>query len=478
MLNKFGTDFMAAGMVWTRDLCLKDSDGDDYTNGEELGDPCCYFAVGQQLSTPAVGQLSHPGFGNSTPTQPVRAVTACTGPAPPAAPPAQYFQPGETQRAVEYRVNVTLAAQETNYWNIPLALPLDETYHIVGFHVILDKAPYVHHYLVYSCPNPISPSASVSGPTAYTMPRECNEENLLWGWAPGSIFYASPTNAGFLAGANTTRKSLILQLHYTNPQALANVVDTSGFGMYYTPTLRQYNMGVMWTGSVTNLYPIAPGRQNHYDTWACVVSAPAGVTLNVLAYQTHAHLLGNRIWSDKVQVVNNVRTKVGELGRDDNWRFDDQYVASFPSPKALQNGDMVYTTCVYNSTGRAFITTGGPQTNNEMCINFLYFFPSTGAEICTVDKRAAGELPQGATSGLQLVDLASSQSWFSTWFGGTGVTGGTPPPGAQPGGGANAAPGAAASGAAASQRPASATARGVVLLAAAAAALGVAPRRA
>ena len=34
-------DFKAAGFKWTAELCKKDSDGDGFTNGQELGDPNC-----------------------------------------------------------------------------------------------------------------------------------------------------------------------------------------------------------------------------------------------------------------------------------------------------------------------------------------------------------------------------------------------------------------------------------------------------
>lgn len=33
--------FDAAGKNWTKELCMKDSDGDGLTNGQELGDPEC-----------------------------------------------------------------------------------------------------------------------------------------------------------------------------------------------------------------------------------------------------------------------------------------------------------------------------------------------------------------------------------------------------------------------------------------------------
>jgi hypothetical protein len=37
----FLQDFAAAGHAWTKELCQADSDGDGFSNGQELGDPQC-----------------------------------------------------------------------------------------------------------------------------------------------------------------------------------------------------------------------------------------------------------------------------------------------------------------------------------------------------------------------------------------------------------------------------------------------------
>lgn len=67
--NVFGQAFDDGGKSWTNELCSEDSDQDGYTNGEELGDPCCLFTSGQNnvyLITDK-NYLSHPGDANSTP---------------------------------------------------------------------------------------------------------------------------------------------------------------------------------------------------------------------------------------------------------------------------------------------------------------------------------------------------------------------------------------------------------------------------
>lgn len=47
-------------MLWTQELCEKDSDGDGLTKGEELGDPCSQWS--ELSNTPLrLTMLSHPG---------------------------------------------------------------------------------------------------------------------------------------------------------------------------------------------------------------------------------------------------------------------------------------------------------------------------------------------------------------------------------------------------------------------------------
>ena len=65
-LNPFGLDFRANGNVWNDALALMDSDGDGYTNGEELGDPLGRWSMG--MPTPSTCDCAaQPGFTTSTP---------------------------------------------------------------------------------------------------------------------------------------------------------------------------------------------------------------------------------------------------------------------------------------------------------------------------------------------------------------------------------------------------------------------------
>ena len=58
-LNSFGQSVELLGPTWTVELCQLDSDGDGFTNGEELGDPDCTWQEGDPVQ--CTGCPSHPG---------------------------------------------------------------------------------------------------------------------------------------------------------------------------------------------------------------------------------------------------------------------------------------------------------------------------------------------------------------------------------------------------------------------------------
>jgi len=62
-LNQFGNDWNKYGLTWDIGVCTADSDKDGYTNGDELGDPCCVWSTG---NTPArTFPITHPAYATS-----------------------------------------------------------------------------------------------------------------------------------------------------------------------------------------------------------------------------------------------------------------------------------------------------------------------------------------------------------------------------------------------------------------------------
>ncbi|GMF10744.1 unnamed protein product [Phytophthora lilii] len=66
-LSDFGEAFSKAGNAWTTALCQEDTDGDGYTNGQELGDPCCTWTTSNTAGLITDG-VSHPSDKTKIPT--------------------------------------------------------------------------------------------------------------------------------------------------------------------------------------------------------------------------------------------------------------------------------------------------------------------------------------------------------------------------------------------------------------------------
>ena len=145
-LNPFGEDLRAHNNTWTRALCETDSDGDGFTNGFELGDPCCTWAPGHDaaLASAAYVHLSHPGDADAAPSLEVQALYAdlacldvawnATAAAEEAAEEAAIFLEGETPHMLELRPEPwEVPTATTTYKCFFFEYPEDRPYHIVGF---------------------------------------------------------------------------------------------------------------------------------------------------------------------------------------------------------------------------------------------------------------------------------------------------------------------------------------------------------
>ncbi|HPQ40851.1 MAG TPA: hypothetical protein PLV45_10800 [bacterium] len=93
-LNPFGTAYNAAGRTWTAGLAQADSDGDGYTNGQELLDPDGSWNTGEpDPGNP--GDVTNPGNASSFPTDPTATPNATATPVPTGTP-APTGTPGNT----------------------------------------------------------------------------------------------------------------------------------------------------------------------------------------------------------------------------------------------------------------------------------------------------------------------------------------------------------------------------------------------
>jgi len=368
--NDFGKDFAEAGLKWTTDLCHKDSDGDGLTNGEELGDPLCTWTEG---SIPAeTKKISHPGIHNDWDSSRASEAgftwtCAIQGDCPGAEAP-------DARRAVFRFPPTQVPPQETNYWCKGFNFPdLDRDYHAIKFEANLNNSAVLHHMILYECERPLF----MDKPDVCNDMTGCNQ--FVWGWAPGVSDRCLEDHVGIRFGRTSrAAKHLVLQIHWNNPQLVADHVDSSGVTLVYTPRLRKHDEGVIMVGPMDLTIPpnsTAHSEQGHCDG-SCTKNLP--YPLQLTGSVLHMHLAGRRIWTEQYRDGKLLR----ELGRNDNYDFNSQEWIPYSSPLTIMPGDQLKTTCVYNTVGRDKTTEWGEGTSDEMCLQFISYYPKTDFPSC------------------------------------------------------------------------------------------------
>lgn len=363
--NPFGLDFKAAGFQWTTELCRKDSDGDGLTNGQELGDPNCVWTSG---TTPErTTGLSHPGICPLESSTCKNSWTVC----PKAFNCPAMKDPNVMVRNFTLNKNTPVPAKETTY--ICQAFELNNTaspMHMIGSLPIIVNTNVMHHMILYACTT--RPEQAM-----FDSPRECfmgrsGCDEMLNLWAFGLEGECFNSNAGFLVGGQGYRYAL-LELHWNNPASVSTYTDSSGFSLYFTPTLRTYNLGTLMYGE-GNL--VIPPRQaevsfNHTCPSVCTNYYHAE-TRYITAAAIHMHTYGIK---GRVSLWRN-GALIKDLSPLQVYDYNTPQVIAFDPPIEYRKGDEVKTECYFSSLRSNHSIFFGESTSDEMCLSFMTFYPN------------------------------------------------------------------------------------------------------
>jgi hypothetical protein len=245
-----------------------------------------------------------------------------------------------------------------------LQVPADV--HIVGFQPKVTDT-HVHHYVVQ-----ILDSPTTDDPNDLCL--EDPWDHMIWGWAPGGEPLYLPKAAGFRAGENGT-VTVRVQVHYDNPLN-QSFTDNGGFDVLYTDQLRPNDAAVATFGDIGSIY-VPAGDPAHEHITSCpgnFTAANFGGPLTVIATWLHAHDIGDVLWGEVVPAGGGAPF---ELGREDPYYFDNQTFTLAPANTQLMPGDEIRTHCVYDNSGNPNPVEGGPETGDEMCINFVLYYPKS-----------------------------------------------------------------------------------------------------
>lgn len=262
------------------------------------------------------------------------------------------------------------------YYKLPLNASQD--YHVIEFEALIDPkaVQYVHHFILSYCDNDnttwFTDDLSTPQGCELNWKMEC-PQTVMWGWAPGVGKFEFPQDVGVRMGNSPGAiKIAHLQVHYHNPNLLSNIQDNSKVVIRYTDKLRQYDGGVVELGDISvsaeDIAPQVPFK--HYEFScdpSCTQTLPHDI--HVFTDTLHMHEVGTQIYSTHWRG----NEFLGTLNRIDFWDFDLQQTTS--NNRTIKPGDRINTHCIYNSMSRNNITRFGTGSKDEMCINFVYYYP-------------------------------------------------------------------------------------------------------
>ncbi|CAF4643959.1 unnamed protein product [Rotaria sp. Silwood1] len=292
--------------------------------------------------------------------------------------------------------NVTIPNVETTYWCTRFELPPDiveKPHHIIRFDGVVSPQSngIVHHMELFHC--------DVSNETDIPVFNgKCTSEQkpmgliqcrrVIGAWALGATNFTYPHDAGGLIGESKRSRYVVLEVHFNNPYLKKDIIDQSGIRIYYTSNLRKYNAGIMEVGLEYNGKNSIPPQANEfrisgYCTRECTqVTLPKdGIT--VFASQLHTHLNG-------IQTFTRIIKKNGEiitLNIDRHYSPHFQEIRLLPKPILIEPGDTILHTCIYNTKIQKHMTFGGYGISDEMCVNYMHYYPRTNLELCKTSVR-------------------------------------------------------------------------------------------
>jgi len=229
---------------------------------------------------------------------------------------------------------------------------------------------YVHHMVLYTC---VTPASDIPFYCA-NMPSQCKTA-ILYAWGKGGGPFVLPSVTGVEIGS-TGRTYVALQVHYNNPNNVTGLLDSSGVNIYRTNQIRATQAGLFAFGTVN--FTLAPQIPEYSVAGSCpsAVTANAIPATGVTAYSSfmHAHQRGRRIWTE----VWRNGVLVATLGNNQNYDFNLQKVVGLTPFVVLRPNDTITTYCTYDTTHDTQNVTHGETTANEMCFNFVAYYPLIG----------------------------------------------------------------------------------------------------
>uniref|UniRef100_A0A8V1AHW8 Dopamine beta-hydroxylase n=3 Tax=Gallus gallus TaxID=9031 RepID=A0A8V1AHW8_CHICK len=284
--------------------------------------------------------------------------------------------------------SIVIPSQETTYWCYIRELPDNFTkHHIIMYEPVITAGneALVHHMEIFQCTTESVNIPHYNGQCDSKMkPEQLNYcRRVLAAWAMGAQAFYYPEEAGVAFGGPGSSRHLRLEIHYHNPLIFRGRRDSSGIRLYYTDKLRSHDAGIMELGLVYSpLMAVPPGETafilTGYCTDKCTQKALPEGGIRIFASQLHTHLAGRKV----VTVLSREGRELQVVNADGHYSPHFQEIRMLKELVAVFPGDELITSCTYNTENRSNATVGGFGIMEEMCVNYVHYYPQTQLELC------------------------------------------------------------------------------------------------
>ncbi|KAI1724249.1 dopamine beta-hydroxylase [Ditylenchus destructor] len=244
--------------------------------------------------------------------------------------------------------NIRVPAQRTTYWCQSVELDSSvkhSKHHIIKYEPIITPGMehIVHHMEVFHCQKPVPHFSDY-----------CTNERAMPASKPTcskSVVY--PPQAGMPIGGEGFVPT-----------------DSSGIRITYTKNLRQYDAGIMELGLIYSDANSIPPQQSHFPITAhCFQrkeSTFSGPNYTPISLARSYSLLIFAMVSKLVKLIEiTTFLHIGSI---------------FSHYRSIS--EFYLTTCVFDTKNRNFWTWGGYGIEDEMCVNYIHYYPATEVEVC------------------------------------------------------------------------------------------------
>lgn len=393
--NQFGVDFQAANYRWTSDLCNKDSDCDGLSNGAELGDPNCVWYEGGPAPEGAPSSVTHPGQANNAGVSETQLDTCSDYDNYPYVQNPPPVDGSGKNRAftieTKFPSDTPVPEQKTTYLKQVFDLRTliagaegDSTKPHMGikFEVDLSDVAVDHHLILYGCDNRYADFLN----DHYGTPSEGESmpcSSIKYAWAVGGGPLCAPEGVGFRYDPNEPVMLLEVHLNWEEPRISPKVTST---GLRITLIQEDDDFftfipaGWLWAGVSLPEVQVPAKKPNWEITAECQYDIdPTGIT--VFGTINHGHLLSRKLWTEVQRDANRNGGELFDATCAMAYDFNNQELLPVHEEFKLYSDDVLITHCVYNSMAKTDVTKGGDATDEEMCINFMVYYPESPNEL-------------------------------------------------------------------------------------------------